>query len=113
MSWVHRFDQIDGLGRKILEKGPEDKDVKSKLTQLRADQRIIQELWKKKEKDLRDARELQASGRGRGRGRGRGERGGRERGGREGGEGGRGGGRGGNEEGEGGEGMKRGREGRE
>ena len=67
MSWIHRFDQIDGLGRKILEKGPEDKDVKSKLTQLRADQRIIQELWKKKEKDLRDARELQASGRGRGR----------------------------------------------
>ncbi|KAK2186886.1 hypothetical protein NP493_185g03008 [Ridgeia piscesae] len=57
-----KFDQTDGLGRKILEKCPEDKDVKSKLTQLRADQRIIQELWKKKEKDLRDARELQASG---------------------------------------------------
>lgn len=58
---MFRFDETDGLGKRILEKYPGDKDVKAKLTQLRADQRIIQELWKKKEKDLRDARELQAS----------------------------------------------------
>ena len=54
----------DALGKKILESYPDDKDVKTKLTQLRADQRIIEELWKKKEANLRDAREMQVGGTG-------------------------------------------------
>ena len=58
---ICRFEATDALGKSILESNPDDKDVKTKLTQLSADQRIIQELWKKKEANLRDAREMQVS----------------------------------------------------
>ena len=54
-----RFEATDALGKRILESNPDDKDVKTKLTQLSADQRIIEELWRKKEANLRDAREMQ------------------------------------------------------
>ena len=58
---ICRFEATDALGKRILESNRDDKDVKTKLTQLSADQRIIEELWRKKEANLRDAREMQVS----------------------------------------------------
>lgn len=47
------------MGQKILAKNPNATEVLDKLKQLKADQEQIEDLWKKKNRELSDAKDLQ------------------------------------------------------
>lgn len=59
--YVQRFDRLNALAQKILAKDPNNKEVLDKLRQLKAEQDLIDELWRKKNKELEDAKKLQVT----------------------------------------------------
>lgn len=58
---IYRFDRLNALAQKILAKDPNNKEVLDKLRQLKAEQDLIDELWRKKNKELQDAKNLQVT----------------------------------------------------
>lgn len=59
--YIRRFDRLNALAQKILAKDPNNKEVLDKLRQLKAEQDLIDELWRKKNKELQDAKNLQVT----------------------------------------------------
>jgi len=47
------------MGRQILAKNPHAKGIKEKLDELARDNALLDDLWKKKNEDLRNAAKLQ------------------------------------------------------
>ena len=62
MSWrcpCSRYRKLEALAQKILAKNPNATEVLDKLEQLKSEQDEMEELWKKKNKELSDAKDLQ------------------------------------------------------
>ena len=59
LSFTPRYLEARALALAILEKNPDDQEVREKLAQMDAEQRAIDEMWEKKLKDLENARDLQ------------------------------------------------------
>jgi len=57
-----RYKKLEALAQKILAKNPDATEVLDKLRQLKGDQDQIEDLWKKKNKELSDAKDLQVGG---------------------------------------------------
>lgn len=55
----HRFDKAHALGQAILDKDPNAPGIREKLQKLADDEKLIAELWNKKQQELLDARDLQ------------------------------------------------------
>lgn len=54
-----RFDRLRALGEAILAKDPNNQEVRDKLRQMDADQRALEDLWRRKNDELLAAKELQ------------------------------------------------------
>ena len=58
---ISSFEEIEALGTTVLSKTPNADDVKDKMKKLDDDQRAINELFKKRSRDLEDAYNLAVS----------------------------------------------------
>ena len=58
VSLPSRFEEVQLLGNAVLEDEPGAQDVKDKMKRLADDQKTIDELYKKRLKDLQDAYDL-------------------------------------------------------
>lgn len=57
--FIHRFQQITGLGNKLLKSNPDLQDVKDNVERLLAEQAAIARGWKEKEHWLQQCLQLQ------------------------------------------------------
>ena len=55
------FEEIEALGTTVLSKSPDANDVKDKMKKLGDDQKAIDDLFKKRSRDLEDAYNLAVS----------------------------------------------------
>ena len=56
----HRFRKLAELGRAILAKDPNNREIADEMRKLADEQRALDELWAAKNRDLENARALQA-----------------------------------------------------